>query len=94
MLKVNKADDSKSLLQLSEMINEAIRNFKISELESSVLSDLMIVSFMLTKLDNSVKQHWELSLQDKQTIPDLDMLHAFIEKEMSSLGHTNKMESK
>ena len=54
----------------------------------------MIVNFMLTKLDNSVKQHWELSLQDKETIPDLEMFRAFIEKEASSLSYTNKILSK
>ena len=79
LLKVNKAEDSKSLLQLSDTVNEAIRNLKTIGLESNALSDLMIVNFMLTKLDNSVKQRWELSLQDKQTIPDLEMSRAFIE---------------
>ena len=57
LLKVSKADDSKSFLQLSDTVNEAIRYLKTIGLEFNALSDSMIVNFILTKLQNSVKQH-------------------------------------
>ena len=36
---------------------------------------------MLNKLDNAIKQRWELSLEGNQIVPDLESFRAFIEKE-------------
>ena len=43
LLKVNKDKDSKPLLQLSDTVNEAIRNLKTIGLESNALTNLIIV---------------------------------------------------
>ena len=59
LLKINKVDDEKSILQLSDTVKEALKNLKIVIVDSNVLSDLMIVTFMLTKL----KQRYEFTLQ-------------------------------
>lgn len=87
-LKLNKIDDSKSMLLLIDTVNESVRNLTTLGLESHALSDLMFVNFMLTKLDNSVRQRWELSLEGNQIIPDLESFRAFIEKEAFSLTKT------
>ncbi|XP_054713437.1 uncharacterized protein LOC129222899 [Uloborus diversus] len=89
--KITKVDNSKGLLELLDRCNEAVRNLKTLGLESNALSDLMIIRFMLSKLDELVRQRWELTL-DNHSIPSLESFKSFMEKEARSLE--NKRESR
>ena len=62
-------------------------------LESNSLSDLVFINFIVSKFDLIDKQRWELSLEGGDIIPDLDMLHHFLEKEVMGMTH-NKNDGK
>ena len=53
MLKLNKIGDSKSVLKLIDTANKSVRNLKILELKSNLLTDYIFIKFLLNKLDNT-----------------------------------------
>ena len=78
MINLNKTEDSKSMLQLIGTINECVQNLKTLWLELNSFSNLIFITFMLNKQDNSIKQRWELCLEVHQIISDLEAFKAFI----------------
>lgn len=84
-VRISKANNSKMLLDLLDTCNEAIRNLKTLGMESNSLSDLMVINFMVSKLEEPIKQRWELSLES-DIVPDLNTFRAFIEREARSLN--------
>lgn len=93
--KIVKANNSKTLLELIDTCNEAVRNLQTLGLESNSLSDLMIINCMISKLDEPLKQRWEL-MQENDKIPNLDLFKKFIEREARSMSEnkTTKLDTK
>lgn len=51
---------------------------------SDALSDFMLINFMLKKVDQTLKQRWELMFENDK-IPDLHSFLKFIEREARSV---------
>lgn len=76
------------MLELLDTYNEAIPNLKTLRLESNALSPLKSIKFMLTKLDHTLKQRWELMLENDKIL-NLDSFKKIIDLEASSVDEWN-----
>lgn len=84
-MKVSKANTSKLLLELIDVCNEVIRNLQTIGLDTNPLTELIIINFLMSKVDGAISQRWELTLEVNE-LPTLDEFRMFIEKEARGLG--------
>ncbi|GFW26450.1 integrase catalytic domain-containing protein [Trichonephila clavipes] len=68
-----------------DICNEVIRNLKTLDLETNSLTELIIINFLISKVDACISQRWELSLENNK-IPTLEEFRVFIEKEARGLN--------
>ncbi|GFV36443.1 DUF1758 domain-containing protein [Trichonephila clavipes] len=79
-IKFSRANTSKLLLEIIDICNEVIRNLKTLDLETNSLTELIIINFLISKVDSCISQRWELSLENNK-IPTLEEFRVFIERE-------------
>ncbi|GFU10365.1 DUF1758 domain-containing protein [Trichonephila clavipes] len=84
-IKISRANTSKSLLKIIDICNEVIRNLKTLDLETNSLTELIIINFLISKVDACISQRWELSLKNNK-IPTLEEFRVFIEREARGLN--------
>ncbi|GFW95012.1 integrase catalytic domain-containing protein [Trichonephila clavipes] len=68
-----------------DICNEVIKNLKTLDLETNSLTELIIINFLISKVDACISQRWELSL-DNNKIPTLEEFRVFIEREARGLN--------
>ena len=73
-MKINNSNDPKLFLNLIDACNALICKLRILGLESNSLNDLVFINFIVSKLNPVVRQRWELSIEEEDQIPGLDML--------------------
>ncbi|GFW47451.1 integrase catalytic domain-containing protein [Trichonephila clavipes] len=78
-IKIYRANTSKLLLEIIDICNEVIRNLKTLDLETNSLTELIIINFLISKVDACISQRWELSLENNK-IPTLEEFRVFIER--------------
>ncbi|GFW34715.1 DUF1758 domain-containing protein [Trichonephila clavipes] len=84
-IKISRANTSKLLLEIIDICNEVIRNLKTLDLETNSLTELIIINFLISKVDACISQRWELSLENNK-IPTLEAFRVFIEREARGLN--------
>ncbi|GFV82381.1 DUF1758 domain-containing protein [Trichonephila clavipes] len=84
-IKISRANTSKLLLEIIDICNEVIRNLKTLDLETNSLTELIIINFLISKVDACISQRWELSLENNK-IPTLEEFRVFIEREARGLN--------
>ncbi|GFX73511.1 putative bel15-i ag [Trichonephila clavipes] len=84
-IKISIANTSKLLLEIIDICNEVIRNLKTLDLETNSLTELIIINFLISKVDACISQRWELSLENNK-IPTLEEFRVFIEREALGLN--------
>lgn len=72
------------MFELFDKCNEATGSLEKTFLVSDALSDFMLINFMFKKVDQPLKQRWELMFENDK-IPDLDSFLKFIEREARSV---------
>ncbi|GFT76092.1 DUF1758 domain-containing protein [Trichonephila clavipes] len=82
---IARVNTSKLLLEIIDICNEVIRNLKILDLETNSLTELIIINFLILKVDACINQRWELSLENNK-IPTLEEFRVFIEREARGLN--------
>ncbi|CAL1275077.1 unnamed protein product [Larinioides sclopetarius] len=80
-----KPNNEKSILDLLDTCNPAIRNLKSLKFE---FVNLILVFIVQEKLDESLRKQWELSL-DSEKFPTYDNLVSFIESHARSIRNSN-----
>ncbi|GFX85130.1 uncharacterized protein TNCV_1646771 [Trichonephila clavipes] len=75
----------KEFTAFGDICNEVTRNLKTLDLETSSLTELIIINFLISKVDACVSQRWELSLENNK-IPTLEEFRVFIEREARGLN--------
>ncbi|GFX98126.1 DUF1758 domain-containing protein [Trichonephila clavipes] len=80
-----RANTSKLLFEIIDICNEVIRNVKTLDLETNSLTELIIINFLISKVDACISQRWELSLENYK-IPTLEEFRVFIEREARGLN--------
>ncbi|GFX94505.1 uncharacterized protein TNCV_3087341 [Trichonephila clavipes] len=66
-------------------MREVIRNLETLDLETNSLTELIIINFLISKVDACISQRWELSLENNK-IPTLEEFRVFIEREARGLN--------
>ncbi|GFW02579.1 DUF1758 domain-containing protein [Trichonephila clavipes] len=84
-IKISRANTSKLLLEIIDICNEVIRNLKTLDLETNSLTELIIINFLISKVNACISQRWELSLENNK-IPTLEEFRVFIEREARGLN--------
>ncbi|GFV85878.1 integrase catalytic domain-containing protein [Trichonephila clavipes] len=84
-IKISRANTSKLLLEIIDICNEVIRNLKTLDLKTNSLTELIIINFLISKVDACISQRWELSLENNK-IPTLEEFRVFIEREARGLN--------
>ncbi|GFV93596.1 DUF1758 domain-containing protein [Trichonephila clavipes] len=84
-IKISRANTSKLLLEIIDICNEIIRNLKTLDLETNSLTELIIINFLISKVDACISQRWELSLENNK-IPTLEEFRVFIERKARGLN--------
>ncbi|GFT97534.1 retrovirus-related Pol polyprotein from transposon 17.6 [Trichonephila clavipes] len=84
-IKISRANTSKLLLEIIDICNEVIRNLKTLDLETNSLTELIIINFLISKVDACISQRWELSLENNK-IPTLEEFRVFIERKARGLN--------
>ncbi|GFV79870.1 uncharacterized protein TNCV_1726951 [Trichonephila clavipes] len=77
IMKISRENTSKLLLEIIDICNEVIRNLKTLDLGTNSLTELIIINFLISKVDACISQRWELSLE-KNKIPTLEEFRVFI----------------
>ncbi|GFX96853.1 hypothetical protein TNCV_1648881 [Trichonephila clavipes] len=75
----------KELKAFENICTEVIRNLKTLDLETNSLTELIIINFLISKVDACISQRWELSLENNK-IPTLEEIRVFIEREARGLN--------
>ncbi|GFV49325.1 DUF1758 domain-containing protein [Trichonephila clavipes] len=83
-IKISRANTSKLLLEIIDICNEVIRYLKTLVLETNSLTELIIINFLISKVEACISQRWELSLENNK-IPTLEEFRVFIEREARGL---------
>ncbi|GFV14344.1 integrase catalytic domain-containing protein [Trichonephila clavipes] len=91
-IKISRANTSKLLLEIIDICNEVIRNLKTLDLETNSLTELIIINFLISKVDACISQRWELSLENNK-IPTLEEFRVFIEREARGLNELKFVKS-
>ena len=72
------------MLEFIDICNKSIKNLNTLWLESSSLSDLILIQFMVSKLEQPLKRRLEFTLKSDE-IRDLDKFRKFIERKAGNL---------
>lgn len=85
-LKAVKAGSARSIFEILDTCNEVIRILSNLKLEVNPMVDVILIYFILGKLDDSLRQRWELSLTT-QDIPTFSDLATFLEQQAKSMSN-------
>lgn len=91
--KAIKPNCRKSILELLDNCNEAVRNLKCLDFQFNPFVDLILGYNIQSKLDDSLKRQFELGL-DNDHFPSYDELILFLEKQARSLQDVSETYAK
>lgn len=86
-IKPLKTINSKTLLDVVDTCKEALRNLKTLNFERNNFVDIILIYYLQSKLDQDLRQKWELTI-DAKTIPNFDDFIKFLEKQSRGLKNT------
>ncbi|UYV82787.1 hypothetical protein LAZ67_22000852 [Cordylochernes scorpioides] len=87
-IKYIKVTNSRNIIELIDTVKLNLRNLELLGINEEQLGNMLLITFILKKIDSNMNKDFELSLKEN-TFPTLQDLLTFLEKHRKGLDHIN-----